>query len=238
MTRRRRNGDEIMTPEEAGIIRDIFDRIRHMGPAPRDPEARAAVEHELRANPDALIGLVRAIVALDRERAALIEENEALRAALEGPAQPSSGGGLFGDGPGYGQPGPAGGHPGGWSPGPAPQQQREPWGSAPWGRSRPMPETAPPTPGPGGPWGSPAGGQQGGGVMRTALGAAAGLAGGMFAYDAVKGMLGGANQDGKSGTAQAAESGGQASGTDDFVTGGGTEESGGLFDLFGDVDDL
>lgn len=228
-----------MTPEEAGIIRDIFDRIRHMGPAPRDPEARAAVEHELRANPDALIGLVRAIVALDRERAALIEENEAMRAALEGHGQPSSGGGLFGDAPGYGpagygQPGSAAGHPGGWSPGPAPQQ-REPWGSAPWGRSRPAPEPMPPAPGPGGPWG---GGPQGGGVMRTALGAAAGLAGGMFAYDAVKGMLGGSNQDGKSGTAQAAESGGQASGTDDFVTGGGTEDSGSLFDLFGDADDL
>jgi hypothetical protein len=189
-----------MTPEEAQIIRDIFDRIRQMGPAPRDPAADEALKRELGANPDAVMGLVRAVVALDRERAGLIEEREDLYRQIDelqqhGGPGPQGGGGLFGGGLFGG-----GGRP------PQPQPQPEParpWGSPPWGGGNQ---------GTRGPWSSgdsyqpqqppPLPGQQrpGGGMLGTALGAAAGVAGGLFAFEAMKGLFGGEGHGAQAGS--------------------------------------
>ncbi len=57
-----------MTPQDAEIIRDVFAKIRAMGPAVDDAEAARAVEAELRANPAAALNLVRVVVGLERER--------------------------------------------------------------------------------------------------------------------------------------------------------------------------
>ncbi len=156
-----------MTPQEANIIRDVFTRIRANGPVPADAQARAAIDVELRANPDAAIGLVQMVVGLDQQRAQLAAERDQLAAqvnALQG--RGASGGGLFGTSlPGY-QPAP-----------PPPPQQPGPWTQQPQAS---------------GPWGAP---QQpsGGGFLRTALGAATGMAGGLFAVEALRGIFGGHN---------------------------------------------
>ncbi|MEJ1157091.1 DUF2076 family protein [Prosthecomicrobium sp. N25] len=243
-----------MSPEEAEIIRDVFERVRRMGPAPRDPAAEAAIERELRANPDSLVGLVRAIVALDRERAHLIEENDALRAELRGGGD-SGGGGLFGGGhredhaPGdrrdpWGRGGdPYGNEPGQPGPGPErpPEPAREPWGSPPWGRWGRPSQSMPPADQAGGPWGnrapqSPQPPQQGGGALQTVAGAAAGMVGGLFAYEALKGLFGGSGHDGGMfGSAHASEKGGQVASNDHFETGGTMDDGG---DFFGGLDDF
>jgi hypothetical protein len=188
-----------MSPEEARIIRDVFERVRTFGPV-RDDDARAAVEAELRANPDAAVGLVQAVVALDRERMELAQRVADLEAAQsQGQGQPS--GGLFGGGPWAGRRDDAQAGRTGW---PQPEQrgadwnQRDPrWGQqqqpqqpAPWGGQQPQQPQAP--------WGgqpqapAPAQAQQrGGGIFSTILGAATGLAAGYVGYEAMKGLFGG-----------------------------------------------
>lgn len=197
-----------MSPEEAEIIRDIFERVRQMGPAPRDPEAQAALEHELRANPDAVMGLVRAVVALDRERAALLDENDALRRDLEkarhGAGRPP-GGGLFGGA------GPFAGR------GPDPRANRTatPDPASPWTRGREQ-------------------GSLGSTLAHGALGGAIGLAGGLFGYEILKNLFGGdANQDeggdrlGGGDTTAATE---QHASNSSFETGGSMDDPGDLMD--------
>lgn len=182
----RDEGKTVMTPEEAKIIRDVFERLKGMGPAPQDADAQRAIETELKANPDAAIGLVRAVVALDQERSALMQDREQSQkriADLEqqlanaGRGAPQPGGGLFGSNAGgYGQP-------------PA---QRGPWGP------QPVPQQPDPGPQQGGPWGGGFGGGFGGGqsggqgsFLGSAMRTAAGVAGGMFAFEALKGLFGG-----------------------------------------------
>lgn len=266
-----------MTPQESDIIHDIFARVRQMGPAPYDPAARAAVEAAVARDPEALLGLVRAIVALDRERQALIDEAERLRAelaAVDAHPHTNAQGGLFGDSAG------PFGHPGAPDGSSRPPERREPWGSAPWGTARTDRSVPPPPPGPWtgsnpgssdgwgrpgpqpgplpapgpvpapGPWGTrtdpgpgglptptpPQG--SGGSVLGTVIGAATGIAGGVFAYEALKGLFGGSNHAGGGslfgGDAHASESGGGKSGTDDFVTGGGIGGGGDDFSFFDD----
>lgn len=154
-----------MTPQEAEIIRTVFDRLKAAGTQPRDAEAEGLVEALMRADPSAGLGLVRALVITDRAQAALVAENETLKQDLEaaraqagGQAQPS--GGLFGGGP-WGAPS-----------APAPSQ------GGPWGGR--VPDA--------GPWG---GQPQGGGFLSSALRTGAGVAGGLFAFEALKGLFGG-----------------------------------------------
>jgi hypothetical protein len=238
-----------MTPQEAEIIHDVFERVRAMGPAPRDPAAEAEIRRAVEADPDALVGLVRAVVALDRERNRLVDENQALRDALDGqPAEASRGGGLFDDlghrrddprapGPGYGR-----------GPDRDDDGPRGRWGDAPWGRPRaPEPDDR------GGPWGGrPAPGPEapeaagpagrGGGILSTALGGAAGLAGGYFAYEALKGLFGGGSGASAHETASKAADGGDTFGSSDalvrsqdvashdaFKTGGSLDDPDGFF---------
>jgi hypothetical protein len=157
-----------MSPEESQIIRDIFNRIRSAGPVPNDPQARAAISQEMIANPDAGIGLIQLIVSLETQRAQLANERDQLAAQLRGAGQQSSGG-LFGgrSTPSYAPPPPPQASSWGNQPPPPPQQPAGPWGGQPQ---------------------QPA---QGGSFLRTALGSAAGVAGGLFAFDALSNMFGG-----------------------------------------------
>lgn len=159
-----------MTPQEARIVRDVFAKIRAMGTGVDDAEAARAVEAELRANPAAALNLVRVVVGLENERDQIAAEAEALAAEneeLRARSAPPSGGGLFG-------------------------------GAGPWSSGRSQPPSAPAAarsgpweaPQPAGPWGAPAQ-PQGGGFWGSALRTGAGVAGGLLAVEAVKGLFGG-----------------------------------------------
>lgn len=165
-----------MTPQEAQIIRSVFDRLRATETGPRDPEAEALVEALLKADPRAGLGLIQALVSTERAREAAAGEAEALKQQMEtlstaGPQAAPASGGLFG--------GPWGG---GAQP-PAPQP-------GPWG-GRPQQ--------PAGPWDAQPQAQQGGGFWSSALRTGAGVAGGLFAFEAVKSLFGGGSSGGPGG---------------------------------------
>ena len=163
-----------MTPQDAQIIRSVFDRLKTMEAGPRDPEAEGLVEALTKADPQAGLALVRALVLTERAREAAAAEVETLRRDLEAlkaqgaaPA-PASGGGLF-DGPW--------GRPAAQAPVAAGADRGGPWG-------------APPAQG--GPWDARSQAQSGGsGFWGSALRTGAGVAGGLFAFEALKGLFGG-----------------------------------------------
>ncbi len=183
-----------MSPQDAEIIRDVFAKVRAMGSAIDDAEAARLVEQELRANPAASLNLIRVVVGLEQERdqfAAHIDELNAYIDQIEaqlnsyapaaGHGQGATSGSLFG--------GSTQGSPWGGSPAPGrydpPPAQPSPWGGAP------------PSPAP---WGSqqppqPQGQPQGSGFWGSALKTGAGVAGGLLAFQAVKGMFGGDKGD-------------------------------------------
>lgn len=163
-----------MTPQDAQIIRSVFDRLKTMEAGPRDAEAEALVEALTKADPQAGLGLVRALVLTEQARAAaateaeaLRRENETLKAQGTAPTQSTSGG-LFG--------GPWGGRPSA----PAPQPD------GPWGGRPPQP----------GPWDQQPAQGGGSGFWGSALRTGAGVAGGMFAFEALRGLFGGGSHGG------------------------------------------
>lgn len=174
-----------MTPEEFSIIRDVFARIRAFPPQ-TDGQARQAVDAELRANPDAGVGLIQLIVGLETQRSQLQAERDRLAAQLA-QSQPRSGG-LFGTSVPHVAP--------------PPQPQAGPWGqaqAAPPPPPPPQPQQAWTQP-PAQPWGqAPQAQAPGGSFLRSALGAATGVAGGLFAYNALSGLFGGHTGFGGSG---------------------------------------
>jgi hypothetical protein len=158
-----------MTPQEAQIIRSVFDRLRATETGPRDAEAEGLVEALLRADPRAGLGLVQALVLTERAREAAAGEAEALKQEIEtlrsaGPQPAPASGGLFG--------GPWGGGARDVAPQPGP------WG----GRAQ-----AP------GPWDAQPQAGPGGGFWSSALRTGAGVAGGLFAFEALKGLFGGSH---------------------------------------------
>lgn len=167
-----------MTPEDAQIIRSVFDRLKTMEAGPRDPEAEGLVEALTKADPQAGLALVRAVVLTERAREAaaaevetLRRENEALKAQGAAPA-PASGGGLF-DGP-WGRPAaqapvaPSADRGGPWA--------GQPAQPGPWDRQQPQ--------------------SGGSGFWGSALRTGAGVAGGLFAFEALKGLFGGGSHGG------------------------------------------
>jgi hypothetical protein len=176
---------DAMTPEEADTIRDVFAKIRAMGTMVDDAAAARLVAQELAANPAAALNLIKVVVGLEQERdqfATHIDELngyiDQLEAQLNAPVQGQSSGGLF-SGSTQGSP---------WGRGPAAppayEPQPQPQTAAPWG--------APPSPAP---WGAPPvqaqPQQQGSGFWGSALRTGAGVAGGLVAFQAVKGLFGG-----------------------------------------------
>lgn len=172
-----------MTPQDAQIIRSVFDRLKTMEATPRDPEAEGLVEALTRADPQAGLALVRALVLTERAREAAAAEATTLRRKIETlEAQGSSptqapGGGLFG--------GPWGSRPAAPAPQQMPQQMPQPDG--PWSGRAQQP----------GPWDAqPPQGGGGSGFWGSALRTGAGVAGGMFAFEALRGLFSGGSHGG------------------------------------------
>ncbi|MGO9134790.1 MAG: DUF2076 domain-containing protein [Methylovirgula sp.] len=196
-----------MSPEERQLLAGLFDRIRGAAATPRDPEAEALISDAIRNMPYAPYLLAQAVIVQDQALQAAngkIQDLESRLAEAQQPPQATGTGGfLSGIGSIFGAGGPR-------PPQPAPQ-------SSPWGQQQsyaPPPSGGPwggqpggGQPGGGQPWGGqPWGGQQNpggfggmmnpggsGGFLKGALGAAAGVAGGVLLADSIRGLFGAHN---------------------------------------------
>ncbi|MBB4196944.1 hypothetical protein GGD83_000721 [Rhodoblastus sphagnicola] len=166
-----------MSPEERQMLTELFERVRGQAGAQRDKEAETFIADAVRAQPYAPYLLAQAVLVQEQALKGAdqkIRDLETRLAQAQQPAQqepPQSGGflsGLFGGGAAR----PA-----------APQPS--PWGQP--AQPQPGPQAAQP-----GPWGAPqAAGGGGSSFLKGALGAAAGVAGGVLLADTLKGVFGG-----------------------------------------------
>lgn len=176
-----------MTPDERQLLTGLFDRMTGAAMQPRDREAEALIGDRVRGQPYAPYLLSQTVIVQEQALRAAAAKIQALEAQLQGgqPQEETSflghlGKSIFGSGPA------------------APQRQPGPPAGGAWGQGQGYAQPQPPQ---GGPWGG--GGQgssgyapqspQGGGFLRGALGAAAGVAGGVLAADALRGLFGGHN---------------------------------------------
>jgi hypothetical protein len=189
-----------MSPEERQLLTGLFDRIRGAAATPRDPEAEALISDNVRSMPYAPYLLAQAVIVQDQALQAANTKIQELEAHLQEVGQqqqaPGQGGFLSGLGSIFG-----GGQQRQAPPPPPPQ-------GSPWGQQGQQ-QYAQPQGGPGGPWGGgpegPMGGPQpggpgggflgggqpgGGGFLKGALGAAAGVAGGVLLADSIRGLFG------------------------------------------------
>lgn len=158
-----------MTPQERDLILNVFDRLSRIAGGAKDREAEALIHERMRAIPDSAYNLVEAVVVQEQaiterdERIALLERQ--LAGAPQPQAQPAAG---------FGRPA----NP--WGRGSVPQvppQQQAAYGQQQYPQQQP------------GPWGGqPAGG---GSFLRTAAGAAVGVAGGMLLANSISSMFAG-----------------------------------------------
>lgn len=164
-----------MTPEERQLISDLFERLRSYQTPEKDREAEDFINRSVRSNSDASYLLVQSVLVQEQ---ALQQADERIRdledrvRQLE-PQQRSGGsflGGMFSRGPEQRSS--------------VPQVGARAAPSAYDNRPSPWSQQAP---------GAPPQAQQpaGGGFMRTALSAAAGVAGGMLLADGIRSMMGG-----------------------------------------------
>ncbi len=206
-----------MTPEERQLLAGLFDRTRAASANPRDKDAEAFIAEALREQPYATYLLAQAVIVQDQALGAANEKLQQLEARVHEleAAQANSGGsflgGLFGGG---GRPAAATSVP---STGAAP---------SPWGRQ----QTAQPAVQQGQPYAQQQPQQPGlmggGGFLKGALGAAAGVAGGMLLANSISGLF---NQHGN----QSLGIGSGLGGGDSSQAGFGANQGGG--DLMGGI---
>ena len=175
-----------MTPSESDLIQSVFDRLAKLAGGPKDAQAEALIHERMRSVPDAAYNLVEAVVVQEMA----IKENEARIRDLEAQLAARA---------------------------PAPQQQPGGFGRSAWGGGRgSVPSTQVPqqqvqqqqyTPQP---QPSPWGGQPsaGGSFLRTAAGAAVGVAGGMLLANSISSMFAGGHGGSAPGAQQASDTGG------------------------------
>ncbi len=182
-----------MSPEERQMLTQLFERVRSQAGAPREQDAEALIADAVRAQPYAPYLLAQAVLVQEQAlkgadqkirelESRVAQAEQAAQSAQAAQEQPRSGGflgGLFGGGAPRQDP-PS---PWGQANQPAPPPQGGPWGQ----------QGQPPQPGP---WGAPQ--AQGGGntFLKGALGAAAGVAGGVLLADTLKGVFGGGHGGG------------------------------------------
>lgn len=166
-----------MTPEERQLISDLFDRLRSYSAPDKDREAEDFINRSVRSYPDAPYLLVQSVLVQEQalqQADERIRDLEARVRELEGPPARQGGsflGGLLG-----------GNRAPDTSRSSVPQVGARATGSTydaprPWSQQAGQQPQAPQ--------------QQGGSFMRTALSAAAGVAGGMLLADGIRSMMGG-----------------------------------------------
>jgi uncharacterized protein len=171
-----------MTPDERQLLSGLFDRMRTASGQPRDREAEAFIGDAVRNQPYAPYLLAQTVIVQDQALRAANERLQELEAKLQSQSSGTTSSGdtsflgglgrsIFGGGSdqqprssvpntGYQQPN-QGGFGGGYA-----QQPQGPWGQ-----------------------GAPAQGGAGGGFLKGALGAAAGVAGGVLLANSISGLF-------------------------------------------------
>lgn len=177
-----------MSPEETQLIKSLFDRVKSASSTPRDPQAETLISQALKDDPSAPYYLAQAVIVQEKglEAAAahirqLEERIHQLESTNPAPQAAQQGGflsSIFG-----------GTQQASAAPAPTPSYRNDISGQTqgPWGRSNDAPQ-------PNGPWSN----QQpsafgrasgGGGFLQGALGAAAGVAGGMLLANSLSGIF-------------------------------------------------
>jgi hypothetical protein len=185
--------ETIMTPEERQLLAGLFDRTRAASANPRDKEAEAFIAEALREQPYATYLLAQAVIVQDQALGAANEKLQQLEARVKEleAAQASSGGSFLGGLFGGGRPAAPTSVP---SAGAAPVASPSPWGRqqnpAPAVQQGGAPQYAQPSPWQGQPQqGGMPGVGGGGGFLKGALGAAAGVAGGMLLANSISSLF-------------------------------------------------
>ena len=220
-----------MTPEEARLVTELFDRLATLEDAQRDPQAERLIKDGLRQAPNAPYALVQTVLVQDEA----LKRADARIRELEGSGQPreedSSFLGTMRDA-----------FFGGEKRGSVPTVRPGTSGvSSAWRTTGAQP-AAPLMPGAAVPPGS------GGSFLGTAAAAAAGVIGGSLLLDGIRSMMGhpgGAHAAFDAGTASGSPWGGSAAdshlareaGLDDIGRTGGAEDSSGSYGLVGDDTD-
>jgi uncharacterized protein len=177
-----------MSPEERQLLNGLFDRTRNVASTPRDPEAEALITDQVKAQPYASYLLAQAVIVQEQALKAANEKLQALEAQIaemerqqpgRAPAPAGSGflsglSSLFGAGNPQSAPPPQPRGP-----------DQSPWQQPPQGFGQ-QNYGQPPSQSP--PWG--AGAPQAGGFLKGALGAAAGVAGGVLLANSIRGLFG------------------------------------------------
>lgn len=180
-----------MSPEERNLITNLFDRIRDAGAIDKDRQAEMLIKDAVRQMPDAPYVLVQSVLLQENalaEAQARIEALQARVSELEAGAQPQSGGSFLGGArplrPVTGSVPSVGAEP-------RPEPSRSVWGASRQAEPDMAPMRGPgPAYQPNLPPQMPAA-SGGGGFLRSAMAAAAGVAGGVLLSDSIRGMFGG-----------------------------------------------
>lgn len=160
-----------MSPEERQLLVGLFERTKSAAAGPRDQEAEAFINDQIKAQPAAPYLLSQTVIVQDQALQganARIEQLEAQVKELE--SKPASGGFL-------------GGLFGGAQRGPAPQPRPGQRPNGPWGGQQQG--GYPPPPPPQG-YAPPQAAPESGGFLKGALGTAAGVAGGVLLADGIR----------------------------------------------------
>ena len=187
-----------MSPEERQLLSDLFDRVRSQANAPRDRDAENLIADAVRAQPYAPYLLAQAVLVQEQALHGADQKIQELQAHIDqleaevGQLQPQ-----------------AAAAPQSWQLPRRPVRRRRaassrsgPQSAVPTlGAAAPQqPAYAPPPqqpePAPS-PWGAPQQ-PQGGGFLKNAMGAAAGVAGGVLLADSLRGLFGGGHNAGSS----------------------------------------
>ena len=184
-----------MTPDERQLLSGLFDRMQTQSNGQRDREAESFIADRVRQQPYAPYLLSQTVIVQEQALRAAADKIQQLESHLQGGGgqQPQEDNSFLGGigrmfGGGSSQPRSAPPSSGGaWNQGQGYPQQGQNYPpqsqGGPWGQQAPQQG-----------WGQQAPQQAGGGgFLRGALGAAAGVAGGVLAADALRGLFGGHN---------------------------------------------
>ncbi|HXY58754.1 MAG TPA: DUF2076 domain-containing protein [Methylocystis sp.] len=180
-----------MSPEERQLLAGLFDRVKANASAPRDADAEAFINEQVKAVPVAPYLLAQTVIVQDfalQEANKKLQELQARVQAAESKPATSFLGGLFGGGAAASAPPPPP------RPAPPPGYGQPPGG--PWGGGAPQAGYGQPQQGFGGGFAPQAGAAPGGGFLKGALGAAAGVAGGVLLADGIRSLFHGGGMGG------------------------------------------